>query len=1341
MDAQQQQQLRLDQSAPSSAADEKPETKATEVKRKKELAPVRAMFRFASWFDVLLILGGTICAVANGASTAAFAIILGDIFDALNSPDSGRASQLSLLFVWVGIGLFFAAGLQVALLTAASERMTIRLRQAYFKSILSQDISFFDAQNGGALTSRIAENSIFFREAMGEKLGSLFQFGSMFVAGIIVGFTYLWQLCLVILALTPLLGLSGYFMVKTVSDIVSGQLESYAAAGAIAEESISMIRTVTAFNLQKSKVDKYSEEVARAARKSTRQGIAVGIGFGAVMFFYYCSYSIAFWTGTVLIANSKSDAAAKYPPLNPPSVNTSFCAVGQPVPSICAAATEGPTVFETDADVCGCSLCQCGCFYAPPGGPPTTSSSCVTGGEVVLTFFAVLIGSVAIGQAAGPFQTFTNGRSAAASLFKVIDKKSAIDADSEDGLKLGNVRGEIRFENVAFSYPTRKDAHVFKSLNLKIAAGKRVALVGESGSGKSTCIGLLERYYDPDAGRVTLDGHDLRTLNVRHLRTLMGLVSQEPILFGTSILENVRFGRPGATDEEIYQACRDANADDFIQSFPDKYNTFVTSSLVSGGQKQRIAIARALLKNPAILLLDEATAALDNESERLVNEAIEKLLHGSASGGRTTIVIAHRLSSIRACDTIYVLEKGQVVEEGSHDDLIERNGLYASLNKLSEGGRLGAALAKQKKEVVSPKDPASKSLAGAGSEDDKTLSSEPSTRAENTQATVSIEPSAGTSDQADAASTKKYSVWKAFRYASNEKLLFIPAMIGAAGNGASLPVFALLFAQVVDIYYYTNTSTLKEKTAIWCLAFFGLAIGAAICIFMQNFFFGIISGRMTMRVRSETFKHVMSLEVGFFDDKKNSVGAVSAKLASDAALLRAAICDRLAAIAMNISTLVAGYVIAMLGSWKVSLVVTALFPAIIFAGLMEFQVMAGIAGTDQRALEGAAHTMSEAVMGIRTVAAFNMQEPVRKLYLQQLLGPLKKAQTKGFSAGAGYGFSQAVQFFCFALTLWYGSRLVTSGEITFRDLNQAMFGIFMCAFSLGQNAALTPDLAKGQAAVQSIFTLLDRKSLINPFDESGLKPSVVLGDIEFENINFSYPTRPDLVVLDRFNLKVQRGQTVAFVGTSGSGKSTLVLLLERFYDPGAGTVKLDGVNVRDLNIEWLRSQMGIVSQEPALFRGTIKENIRAGKPDATDDDIFAAAKMANAHDFISAFPSGYDTNLENQNFGVSGGQKQRISLARALIRNPKILLLDEATSALDEESQRVVQEALDSLMEHNKRTTIVVAHRLSTIRNADVIVVLQNGIVVEQGSFDDLVAKKGGAFESLLRAQGKIDSH
>jgi len=322
---------------------------------------------------------------------------------------------------------------------------------------------------------------------------------------------------------------------------------------------------------------------------------------------------------------------------------------------------------------------------------------------------------------------------------------------------------------------------------------------------------------------------------------------------------------------------------------------------------------------------------------------------------------------------------------------------------------------------------------------------------------------------------------------------------------------------------------------------------------------------------------------------------------------------------------------------------------------------------------------------------------------RQLETSLTRVGYAAWLAGIGFGFSQSTRFFINALVYWYGNQLLLSHTITFQQLVQAMMGVLMSAIALGQAMALTGmDLAKGQQAINSIFATLDRKSQIDFSDESGDKPSQVMGDLTFENVTFAYPSRPDVVVTQNLSLNIPRGSTVAFVGQSGSGKSSLVNLLERFYDPLVGQVRLDGRDLKTLNIQWLREQLAIVSQEPALFDTSIMENIRYGKVGATDEECVQAAKDANAYNFIMTLPEQFQTNVGPKGSQMSGGQKQRISIARALVKSPTILLLDEATSALDEESQRVVQDSLDRLLETQgkSRTTVIVAHRLSTIRNA-----------------------------------------
>jgi ATP-binding cassette subfamily B (MDR/TAP) protein 1 len=397
-----------------------------------------------------------------------------------------------------------------------------------------------------------------------------------------------------------------------------------------------------------------------------------------------------------------------------------------------------------------------------------------------------------------------------------------------------------------------------------------------------------------------------------------------------------------------------------------------------------------------------------------VNEAIDRLL--SSTGTRTTIVIAHRLSSIRACDKIIVLEKGEVIEQGSHDELLNvPNGLYASLVKLSEGGKLGAAKHEQQK---SPQEKKKKALSHDYADEESGMAKV------SVQVTDinedKVEQETGTTDVGSKANgccgrkkkgpkkpkEKSYPIRRAFIYARPERYWFIPAVAAATVNGLTFPAFSLIFSYILETFFLVNSSAILAGAAVWCLAFFGLACCTALAIFFQNFLFSFINGRMTKRVRSATFRHILSMEVGFFDDKANNVGTLASKLASDAAMVRAAISDRLAVAAMNTSTMVAGFIIAFIASWQVSLVVFSMFPVIAISGAVQMMFMSGLAGSDQKALEKAAHTLSESVSGIRTVAAFNMQPSIKKLYYEQLKGPLKLAMRKGILGGVGFGFSQ-----------------------------------------------------------------------------------------------------------------------------------------------------------------------------------------------------------------------------------------------------------------------------------------------------------------------------------------------
>mmetsp|Transcript_5871 Transcript_5871/g.7099 ORF Transcript_5871/g.7099 Transcript_5871/m.7099 type:complete len:1334 (+) Transcript_5871:380-4381(+) len=1283
----------------------------SEVKEKVEKVSLFQLFRFADSLDIFLITVGTLMAIAFGATMPIFAIIFGGLIDDFNppggfgpnSPNSAVdvASDYALLFIYLAIGAFIAATCQVGFFTIASERQAIKMRETYLAAVLKQEIAWFDERRSGELSSKVAESTVIIRDAIGEKLGGLVQFSSMAIVGFIVGFYYNWLLTLVICACAPLLAIGGFLMMKLVDDVQSGSLGAYSRAGAIADEALQMIRTVVSFGIEDKIVKKYEDELIQAEELGIKKARSQGIGMGFTMCVYFLCYAIAFWYGAVLIRNDSDEAAKMFP--------SSICEPNKLTP--CG------TIFTTEGDMCSyCPACNCGCLSNSSefdADPPR----CTSGGDIPLVFFAVVMGAFAFGQAAPGASALGNAKVAAASIFSTIDRKPRVDMNENVGNKKP-IQGHIEFEKVSFAYPTRKEVAVFNDLDLTIEKGKVVALVGGSGCGKSTVVGLLERYYDTDAGQIMLDGFPLSSFNVKYLRDNIGLVGQEPVLFATTIARNIAYGAAEGqkvTHEDIIKAAKAANAYDFISDFPDGFETQVgqKGTKLSGGQKQRIAIARAIIRDAPILILDEATSALDNESERIVQEALDKLI---TQRERTTIVIAHRLSTVRKADKIVVLGDGHVLEEGNHEELMAmEHGHYkmfvAAADK-SQGNR-----SPEKGQYA--EDP---SRANPADSPTNVVKKQGSLVKENSE-----------SDSDDSQSEEevyKVPMKRLFEFSRPESVYYLPGILGAAFNGAQMPIFALLFAKIIVVFYIPSAEEMLDEATKYALMFVGLGILAFVGNFSQFWAFGYIGEKMTRRVRSTLFRSILRQEISYFDDRKNSVGALTSRLSTDAALVKASLADRLGLIIMNLVTVILGLGIAFYNGWQLSLVLLVCFPIIAAAGALQMVAVAGFTRQDDVAMADATQVLSESIGGVRTVTAFGMRNKVIDLYTEKLTIPKQLSVRKGVAGGVGFGFSNCVIFLVYSLSFYYGGVLIDEGTYTFEQMFLVFFAIVMTAFGAGQAASMAPDVAKAGVAISNVFKIVDRTSEIDHTRKDGLRGNESLnGSFRLKNVKFAYPSRPDASVFESLSTSMEGGGTIAFVGASGSGKSTVFSLLERFYDPQDGQIEFDDISdIRSANVKWLRNQFGIVEQEPNLFATTIRENIAYGKNTdelATEDEIIAAAKAANAHSFISEFPNGYDTLCGESGTQLSGGQKQRICIARAIIRKPRVLLLDEATAALDNESERIVQDALEKIVDTTNMTTLVVAHRLTTIQNADKIIVMDHGVVVEEGKHADLLQLDG----------------
>uniref|UniRef100_A0A8K9URQ3 ATP-binding cassette sub-family B member 5 n=1 Tax=Oncorhynchus mykiss TaxID=8022 RepID=A0A8K9URQ3_ONCMY len=907
-------------------------------------------------------------------------------------------------------------------------------------------------------------------------------------------------------------------------------------------------------------------------------------------------------------------------------------------------------------------------------------------GKTITVFFSVMIGAFSLGQGAPNLEAIAKARGAAY-------EPRPIDSSSKEGHKPDCVKGDIEFKNIHFSYPSRKDVKILQGVNLTVPRGKTIALVGASGCGKSTTIQLLQRFYDPDSGEITLDGRDIRTLNVKWLRENMGIVSQEPVLFGTTIAENIRYGREDATDEDIERAVREANAYDFISKLPDKLNTMVgeRGAQLSGGQKQRIAIARALVKNPKILLLDEATSALDTQSESVVQAALDK-----ARAGRTTIVIAHRLSTIRTADVIAGFSNGEVVEQGTHRELMAKKGVYYSLvmqQVLYHAHYI-------------PNGTLFPLYQGKPEEDEE-------------------DPEKKPDEAPDIPFTRILALNKP------EWPYMLVGTLSSLVGGAVYPCVAIIFAKIIGVFSEVDPEVKRQKTMMFSLLFLLIGGVAFVTYFLKGYMFGKSGELLTMRLRRQVFHAMMRQEIGWFDDNNNAVGVLTTRLATDASLVKGATGSRLGLATNTVCALTIAIVVAFIHSWQLTLLILACVPFLIGANFIQMRAMAGHASKDQGALEQSGKISTETVENFKTVVGLTREDVFFHKFMDSLERPYQNGLVKAPIYGLTFAVAQAIPYMVNAAIFRFGSWLIYNIVLFFRSVFSV---IIFAAMNIGESASFAPDFAKAKAAAGRILGLLEKKPEIDIYSEEGEKPTDFVGDIEFRGIHFAYPTRQNVRVLQGLNVSVGPGQTLALVGESGCGKSTSIQLLERFYSPAEGQVLVDGLDTKTLNLSWLRSQLGLVSQEPILFDCSISENIQYGdnSREVSQDEIEEAAKNANIHDFIMGLPEKYNTRVGDKGTQMSGGQKQRIAIARALVRQPKVLLLDEATSALDTESEKIVQHALDAARQG--RTCIVIAHRLSTIQNADQIAVIQYGQVTEQGTHTDLMAK-GGAYYALVNAQ------
>jgi ABC-type multidrug transport system fused ATPase/permease subunit len=576
-------------------------------------------------------------------------------------------------------------------------------------------------------------------------------------------------------------------------------------------------------------------------------------------------------------------------------------------------------------------------------------------------------------------------------------------------------------------------------------------------------------------------------------------------------------------------------------------------------------------------------------------------------------------------------------------------------------------------------------------------------------------------------------------YKEEWKYLVIGLIFSCLAGGGQ-PTQAFLYAKAISALSLPKSeyAKLRSDANFWSLMFLVVGIVQFITFSIHGVAFAFCSERLIRKARSKAFRVILRQDINFFDREENSTGALTSFLSTETKHLSGISGQTLGTILMTSTTLIAAIVISLSFGWKLALVCISVIPILLGCGFYRFYMLAAFQARSKLAYEGSASYACEATSAIRTVASLTRENDVWGVYHDQLEAQARVSLISVIKSSTLYAASQAMVFFCVALGFWYGGTLLGHGEYdTFRFFvcfSEILFG----AQSAGTVFSFSPDMGKAKNAAYEFRKLFDRRPVVDTWSEEGTTVDHVDGEIEFRDVHFRYPTRPEQPVLRGLNLSVKPGQYIALVGPSGCGKSTTIALLERFYDALSGGVFVDGHNIADLNVNSYRGHLALVSQEPTLYQGTIKDNILLGidQDDVPEDELVKACKDANIYDFIMSLPEGFNTVVGNKGGMLSGGQKQRVAIARALLRNPKILLLDEATSALDSESEKVVQAALDAAAKG--RTTIAVAHRLSTIQKADIIYVFDQGKIVESGTHAELLRNQGRYYELVnMQSLGK----
>ncbi|KAL2061284.1 hypothetical protein VTL71DRAFT_7557 [Oculimacula yallundae] len=1316
------------------------ESKSSSSKKTKGLSSFKSYFTYfellfaaqPTWVDIALIICGTFSAIGAGIPFPLMGVLFGQLIDNFNSATcaAGAAATADpfqyektindkvIKTAWIGAISLTLIYSHLTCWNIISQRLAQRLRTRYVAALLRQPPAFFDTRGAaGQVSSRLHGDITAVQAGTSEKVGNIITTISFFVTVFIIAFTQQPRLAGILLCMLPAFLISGIMGGKYLGKYVVKQIGETSSASSIASEALTHIAVVQAFGAAPRLEAKFASHMAKAKKFATTKAAIAAIQTGLLYFIAYSGNALAFWQGSIRIADSaaKQDGSAS---------------VGQ--------------------------------IYAI---------------VYLLVDACVMLGGIA------PTLPFLGAAIAAYErLQEDILAPSAIDGTSKEGLVLpSSTAKSLSFRNVSFEFPSRTGQPVLQNVDLEFPAGQYTAIVGLSGSGKSTLAALIARLHDPTEGHVELDGHDLRQLNVRSLRSFISFVQQEPSLLDRTIMENIALGLVNSSKaahqhlkpflngpalaglasegknalaaaaslgpelaeiaELVRHAAEQADAASFIDSLELGYGTSAgpNGSRLSGGQRQRVALARALIRDPEILVLDEATAALDSASEKRIQLAVER----AAAEQRTIISIAHRLSTIRNADNIIVMQAGRVIEQGTYADLMAQDesefARMARLQTLGTSNKVdGASISGESLDASTLRGGQSVELTAKHLEEDHT---------DNKLPEVSQKKEEAPKDPELDGIKPFSSVMRGVAFLIRPSLgWFTIAIIAAVFVGATFTGAGVIFGFTVGALNPCESTIEKIRSMgrFFAGLYFMLAGIELFANFLAWFGFGTIAERLLYNLRVLSFRSLLEQTLHWHQSEGRDPTSLLGVITKDSVAVGAfsgSTFGTIFAVCMNV---VISIIVSHVFAWKIALVCLTTVPILLGSGFLQLRMLARYEERHQKAFSTATSLATEAIQSIKTVAVLSLEQEYMDSFTRLLLPPKKQVVRASVVTNIFLAISYTAGIFVNALAYWWGSQLIMKGQYTQTDFLIILVAMLTSAQLWSSMFSLAPEFSRARLALSRVMTVVNLGSSTHTGGE-GRDPEKIGDDMEsdiktstpainksrggssvaFKNVSFAYPGRPDVTILDNVSFVLPPNQFCGLVGPSGAGKSTIMNLVQRLYSPIEGAVFIDGQDISKLPAAF-RETMAIVPQEPALFDGTVRFNVGLGAPpghEATDAEIEEACRLANIHDVIVSLPDGYDTECgASASSRLSGGQRQRLAIARALVRRPRLLLLDESTSALDAASEEALQRGLEKAAIGT--TVLAITHRLHTVQRADVIFVVEGGQIVDSGTHLELMERR-----------------